>query len=49
MLRELVNKLLKKPQEDEFEFMEKIQHDTVMEMVDGKLVEVTSDDSETGK
>lgn len=49
MLRELITKLFKKPQEDEFEYMETIQHDTVMEMVDGKLVEVTSDDSETGK
>ena len=49
MLRELITKLFKKPQEDDFEYMEMVQHDTVMEMVDGKLVEVTSDDSETGK
>ena len=28
------------------EYEEQVEHDTVMEMIDGKLVEVTADDTE---
>lgn len=49
MLHELIDKIFRKTQEDEFEYTETIQHDIVMEMVDGKLVEVTADDSEVRK
>lgn len=31
------------------EYEEKVEHDTVMTMVGGKLVEVTEDDPEEGK
>ena len=31
------------------EYEETVEHDTVMVMVDGKLVEVTSDDAEKGR
>lgn len=49
MLHELIDKIFMKPQEDEFEYTETIQHDIVMEMVGGKLVEVTADDSQIRK
>jgi len=31
------------------EYIEEVAHDTVMEMVDGRLVEVTADDPEVRK
>lgn len=45
MFRELIEKLFRKNlYEPEYE--EKVEHDIVMTTVDGKLVEVTSNDSE---
>jgi len=43
----LKERLIKPELEPEYE--EAVEHDTVMVMVDGKLVEVTSDDAEKGR
>lgn len=47
MITWLKERLLKPELEPEYE--EVVEHDTVMVMVDGKLVEVTSDDAEKGR
>lgn len=48
MLKDIFSKLFSNNQYEP-EYEEEVQHDTVMEMTDGKLVEVTSDDFEEGK
>lgn len=48
MFRELIEKLFRR-NVYEPEYEEKVEHDIVMTTVDGKLVEVTSDDSEVRK
>lgn len=49
MLSDFLKKVFNIPHKDEPEYLEEVEHDTVMIMVDGKLVEVTGDDSETRK
>lgn len=47
MFGKLFNKILKVNTEPEYE--EKVEHDIVMIKTDGKMVEVTKDDSEEGQ
>ena len=49
MLRDLFSKIINQPHEDEPEYQEAVEHDTVMMMVDGELVEVTGNDPKVRK
>ena len=49
MLSDFLKKVFNIPHKDEPEYLEEVEHDTVMEMVNGELVEVTGDDSEVRK